>query len=58
MKQIEKRSLITYADNEGPDQTAHTAQSNQGFCHPLAESMDNVKDMVDQRRPSADPSDA
>ena len=35
----EERGLIAYADNEGPDQTAH-AQSDQGLQEPLAEHSD------------------
>ena len=32
----EKGILITYAGNEGPDQTVHLAQTVQGFRWPLA----------------------
>ena len=35
----EKRGIIAYADNEGPDQTVH-AQSDQGLHGPLAEHWD------------------
>ena len=37
-----KRHLWGYADNEGPDQTARIAQSDQGLRCPLTELVDTV----------------
>ena len=52
--QLEKKTFITHAGNEGPDQTVHLRSLIRVFIYPLTDSMNIVEHIDEQRRPRLD----